>query len=344
MAGVPGLADHRQRCRRAAVPAARHPEPGTVGCAARLLVRAGHFAATAYWGMVGTQIWGCHRSLGAGGHLGAGGRCCRAGPTADSMAEAHVGSSTSHDSTPAGQRARAGAWRPASRTWQGSSCRRARASAPVGPIRDDPSTATVGALEDHHVRFADAEYWVAHELDDLSDERLQISTVGSDQDRWPAQHLLVRNAPTHAWLFTTVADGSPFQFGATITIRGPNGMTETRFLAELRHLGVEYRVVHAGLLRAVIPDGGSLLPRSARRGWSQHDCSPPDPGRNGSRTSRTTPDGPTRAQPWAGWRPPSAGTEAAGLDGRGRRRRGSAQDRVALGAPSWCRETEATMS
>jgi hypothetical protein len=117
-----------------------------------------------------------------------------------------------------------------------------------------PSTATTADLEVHHIRYAYADYWVAYKLDFLSDGRLQVTTVGNDIDRWQAQHVAVRRAKSPAWLFTTITGVPATQFGPTASIQGPNGMSETEFLAALIRLGAGYRVVQAGLVRAVIPD------------------------------------------------------------------------------------------
>jgi hypothetical protein len=117
-----------------------------------------------------------------------------------------------------------------------------------------PSLVTVAELEAHHIRYAYADYWVAYKLDFLGDGRLQITTAGTDVDRWQAQHVAVRQAKSVAWLFTTPTGEPAAQFGLTTSIQGPNGMSETQFLTELVRLGVGYHVVQAGLVQAVIPD------------------------------------------------------------------------------------------
>lgn len=117
-----------------------------------------------------------------------------------------------------------------------------------------PSLATVDELEAHHIHYAYADYWVAYKLDFLSDGRLQITTTGGDVDRWHAQHVAVRQAKSVAWLFTTPTGEAAAQFGLTTAIQGPNGMSETQFLAALVRLGVGYHVVQAGVVQAVIPE------------------------------------------------------------------------------------------
>jgi hypothetical protein len=108
-------------------------------------------------------------------------------------------------------------------------------------------------LEAHHVRYAYADYWMAYKLDFLSDGRLQVMTVGNDIDRWKSQLVAVLKAKSSAWLFTTITGVPAAQFGPATSIQGPNGMSETEFLAALARSGVRYRVAQAGLVRAVIP-------------------------------------------------------------------------------------------
>jgi hypothetical protein len=118
---------------------------------------------------------------------------------------------------------------------------------------NSPSSATVADLEAHHIRYAYADYWVAYKLDFLSDNQLQITTIANDVDRWPAQRQAVREARSQAWLFTTTTGVPATQFGPTASIQGPDGMSETEFLAALQRLAIRYRIVQAGLVRAVIP-------------------------------------------------------------------------------------------
>ena len=83
---------------------------------------------------------------------------------------------------------------------------------------------------------------------------LNITTVGTDTDRWISQHRAVQRAKKQAWLFVTPDTEGIEQFGATLTIQGPNGLAETQFLAALRRLDIGYRRISAGLVQAVIPD------------------------------------------------------------------------------------------
>ncbi|MDQ1360033.1 MAG: hypothetical protein QOJ44_410, partial [Acidimicrobiaceae bacterium] len=123
----------------------------------------------------------------------------------------------------------------------------------------DPNAPTVHAidrLEAGGVRTGYAEYWVAYDLDFLSKERLAITTVpGADTNRSKALNRTVEASRRSAWLFVPpdqITQGFR-QFAGTGAIIGPASMSETAFIAKLNALGVSYRIVDAGLLRAVIP-------------------------------------------------------------------------------------------
>jgi len=116
-----------------------------------------------------------------------------------------------------------------------------------------PSIATIASLDRHHIRYGFADYWLAYKLDFLSDGYLQLTTVGSDVDRWKAQHDYVLHRPEQAWLFANLSAPVFHQFGDTTALQGPNGMSEAQFLQQLQRLNVKYRLVQLGLLEAVVP-------------------------------------------------------------------------------------------
>jgi hypothetical protein len=119
-----------------------------------------------------------------------------------------------------------------------------------------PTLQAIDRLEAGGVRTGYAEYWVAYDLDFLSKERLAITTVlGADTNRSRALNRTVEDSRQPAWLFVPpdrIPEGFQ-QFAGTDAIIGPASMSETAFIAKLHALGVSYRVVDAGLLRAVIP-------------------------------------------------------------------------------------------
>jgi len=119
-----------------------------------------------------------------------------------------------------------------------------------------PTLAAIDHLEAGGVRTGYAEYWVAYDLDFLSKERLAITTVpGADTNRSKSLNRVVEHSRQPAWLF--VPQGRLKQgyllFGGTNAISGPASMPEAAFTAKLKALGVPYRIVDAGLIRAVIP-------------------------------------------------------------------------------------------
>ncbi len=121
---------------------------------------------------------------------------------------------------------------------------------------NSPTLQTITRLEAGGVRTGYAEYWVAYDLYFLSNERLAVTTVpGADTNRFKALNRTVASSRQPAWLFVPqdqLLEGFQ-QFASTDAILGPAGMTETAFIAKLHALGVSYRIVDAGLVRAVIP-------------------------------------------------------------------------------------------
>jgi hypothetical protein len=116
-----------------------------------------------------------------------------------------------------------------------------------------PAGQSVADLEANGVRAGYADYWVAYPLDLMGDGRLEITTAGTDPDRWPALDRAVHESPSQAWLFVTPNAAGIDQFGSTFAIQGPGGLSQAGFVADLDRLGVPYRVVDAGLVQAVVP-------------------------------------------------------------------------------------------
>lgn len=120
---------------------------------------------------------------------------------------------------------------------------------------DSPTSATVNELRAAGVTTGYANYWVAYKLDFLSKGALAITTAGHEVDRSPTIDAAVIHGPRPAWLFVprseALRDGT--QFTNPSHVLGPDAVTERRFLATLRRLGVPFRIVDTGLLRAVIP-------------------------------------------------------------------------------------------
>lgn len=118
-----------------------------------------------------------------------------------------------------------------------------------------PTLAAIAALEAGGVRDATADYWVAYKVDFLSHGRLSVGTAPGDVDRWSVPQQAVAGNPRAAYLFVPASELATglVQFGFTDDIVGPAGLSEAQVTGGLDRLGVPYRVVDAGLLRAVVP-------------------------------------------------------------------------------------------
>ena len=118
----------------------------------------------------------------------------------------------------------------------------------------DPNAATRGTiqrLEQAGVMDGYADYWVAYRLDLLSHGHLQLTVGHGEFVRWDALDRQVRANPRAAWLFVKPSSDSAIQFGV---FAGPGGITETTLLGDLRMNQIGFRVIHAGLVDAVIPN------------------------------------------------------------------------------------------
>jgi len=132
--------------------------------------------------------------------------------------------------------------------------------------RPDREAETVAAvLQQHGVRFAYANYWVAYKLDFLSHGGMTVTVGATEPDRSQPFDQAVRRADAAAWLFVPVSQSMVGYrtFGATDLIRGPDGTAEHAFLDRLHRLRVGYRIVHAGPIDAVIPER-QIAPESRR--------------------------------------------------------------------------------
>ena len=118
-----------------------------------------------------------------------------------------------------------------------------------------PSIQVAHQLERAGIRTGYADYWVAYRLDLLSNNHLQLTVAGTDVDRWPSLNRKVLADPDSAWLFVQLNHLTFTQFGSTPDIQGPGGLSESTFLLDLQLNGIRYRVVHAGVVQAVIPAG-----------------------------------------------------------------------------------------
>ncbi|MGO9455494.1 MAG: hypothetical protein ACLP62_00400 [Acidimicrobiales bacterium] len=126
---------------------------------------------------------------------------------------------------------------------------------------EQPMRAAGAVLVDAGVHDAYASYWVAYVLDDLFPGRLAVSPSYLDVVRWPAEAAAVRRAPDPAWLFVAPAEALEADRAVGNPEPGPGNYTEHDFESLLAAQGVGYRVLHLGVLDAVVPDHRVTLPR-----------------------------------------------------------------------------------
>ena len=126
-----------------------------------------------------------------------------------------------------------------------------------------PTQHAIARLEAGNVRTAYADYWVAYDLDFLSNGRLAVTTVaGADTNRSQAINRTVEQSHRAAWIFVPrdQIEAGYQQFAGTTAIVGPASMTEVTFIGKLHALGISYRIIDAGLIQAVVPSR-SLTPK-----------------------------------------------------------------------------------
>jgi len=112
----------------------------------------------------------------------------------------------------------------------------------------------IAAMAAHHLRTAYADYWVAYDLDFLAPHTVTVSPSPLDVQRSTSLARSVREGTPQTWLF--FAPGREAVAGAAFSNPelGPGGYSESAFTAYLTAHGNGYRVVHLGILDAVIPD------------------------------------------------------------------------------------------
>jgi hypothetical protein len=127
---------------------------------------------------------------------------------------------------------------------------------------DAAMRAAVAGLEAHGLGAAYGDYWTAYDLDLVAGDRIAVSPSVLDVDRRPQLAAAVAAAPRVGWLFF-----APDQEAAASAVfsnpqPGPGAYDEGSFERLLQTRGVPYRVVHLGVLDAVVPARpfGSLPP------------------------------------------------------------------------------------
>ena len=117
-----------------------------------------------------------------------------------------------------------------------------------------PADRAIDTLRANGIRDGFADYWVAYKLDLLSGQTLTITPAKGDADRQPSFAQAVSLSQQQAWLFVPPSQMASAYAQFFTTIPGPDGITESRFLAALKILHVGYREVNAGILSAVVPN------------------------------------------------------------------------------------------
>ena len=123
-----------------------------------------------------------------------------------------------------------------------------------------PGRQVAAAMAAHHLRDAYGDYWTAYTLDFLDPGQLTVSPSPADVVRWPAMAGRVARSSDPAWLFFAPGQRAAAAAAFSNPEPGPGGYTEAQFEALLRGRGVGYRVVHLGVLDAVVPAHRVTLP------------------------------------------------------------------------------------
>jgi hypothetical protein len=118
---------------------------------------------------------------------------------------------------------------------------------------DAPARQTAKALLSKGIDAGYANYWIAYKLDFMGYGSLQIATDGDDVDRSHRIDEVVARARHPAWLFASASETTSVsnQFGSA---DGPGGQSESSFRSWLAQQHIQYRVIDAGMLVAVLPD------------------------------------------------------------------------------------------
>jgi hypothetical protein len=121
---------------------------------------------------------------------------------------------------------------------------------------DQGAVAAAAQLRAAGVDAGYGSYWTAYKTDFEGGGKLRFTVLdGVETDRWEDLSRQVARSKATAWLFLspTHLAAAYAQYGANPDALGPGGETEAAFTARLAQLHIAFRVVHAGLLDAVVP-------------------------------------------------------------------------------------------
>lgn len=123
-----------------------------------------------------------------------------------------------------------------------------------------PMDQVLAAMRAQHITDAYGDYWTAYDLDFLSGGHPLVSPSVLDVTRSADLAAGVADSADPAWLFfvpgRTAEAASEFDNPQP----GPGPYTEQTFEARLRQRGIPFRVVHLGILDAVVPQRRVVVP------------------------------------------------------------------------------------
>lgn len=123
-----------------------------------------------------------------------------------------------------------------------------------------PARHVVTEMQRHHLRYAYGSYWTAYVLDALDPDGVVVTPSHLDVVRWPAAATAVRSSPDPAYLFSAPAHLEAATRAFANAETGPGNFTQQQFTGLLEARGVPFRVVHLGVLDAVVPAHRVTLP------------------------------------------------------------------------------------
>jgi hypothetical protein len=119
---------------------------------------------------------------------------------------------------------------------------------PNAPIRS-----VISEMSAQHIHDAFGDYWTAYVLDFLAPDEVEVSPSTKDVIRFPAVFTQVAHSRRPAWLFYAPSEVAHASAVFQNPELGPGEYSEAAFVALLRSEHVSYRLVHLGVLDAVLP-------------------------------------------------------------------------------------------
>ncbi len=123
-----------------------------------------------------------------------------------------------------------------------------------------PMEQVLGAMRAHHITDAYGDYWTAYDLDFLSGGHPLVSPSVLDVTRSASLADGVAGSADPAWLFFAPGQTAQATSAFDNPQPGPGPYTEQTFEARLRQRAIPFRVVHLGILDAVVPARRVVVP------------------------------------------------------------------------------------